>query len=247
MQMLAAEMNLSETAFVRRRPGGGFDLRWFTPAVEVDLCGHATLAAAHALWELGEPARLLVFHTRSGVLVADRTDGLIRLDFPAEPAEPLSTADASLATAVSAALGMEPVWAGRNRLDVLVEAASVDAVTALAPDLAAVAALPALGVIVTAAVLPGEAHGGAPGHRPFDTPVDFVSRYFGPATGIDEDPVTGSAHCALGPHWAARLGRRALLGYQASARGGYVGVEVAGDRVYLSGQAVTVVRGELAF
>ena len=231
MQAVAAEMNLSETAFVERRDGagGGFGLRWFTPVLEADLCGHATLAAAHALWETGEPAPRLSFHTRSGVLTAERDgDGRILLDFPAEPA---IAADAPPGAAE--ALGTDPVWVGRNRLDYLWEVADAATVRTLTPDFKAVAAtVPARGVIVTAPSDIGDA--------------DFISRVFGPATGVDEDPVTGSAHCCLGPFWGERLGKSDLVGYQASARGGYVGVRLNGDRVVLSGHAVTVTRGEIS-
>jgi predicted PhzF superfamily epimerase YddE/YHI9 len=227
-QAVAAEMNLSETAFVERHGSGGggeFALRWFTPTTEVDLCGHATLAAAHVLWEAGEAADRLSFRTRSGKLVAERVGPGIRLDFPSQPA---AAVDIPAGLAVS--LGAEPVWVGANGIDYLVELDNDDAVRSLTPDIAGLRALPVRGVIVTAA--------GADG-------CDFVSRFFAPATGIDEDPVTGSTHCCLGPYWRDRLGRAELVGYQASARGGYVGVRVAGDRVLISGQAVTVLRGEL--
>jgi PhzF family phenazine biosynthesis protein len=225
---VAGEMNLSETAFVERR-GDGWGLRWFTPATEVDLCGHATLAAAHAIWQEqraapGEPLR---FQTRSGVLTARREDGAIVLDFPAEPA-----ARAEPPAALLGALGSPAVVAvGRNRFDWLLELQSAGAVRSLQPDMAALAAVEMRGVMVTAAADDG-AH-------------DFVSRWFGPAVGVPEDPVTGSAHCCLGPWWAGRLGRSILRGYQASARGGSVGVRVSGERVELVGRAVTVLRGWL--
>lgn len=226
LQAVAAEMNVSETAFVLPR-AGGFDLRWFTPAAEVDLCGHATLASAHVLWTEGlAPAdRELAFHTRSGVLIARRAGRAVELDFPARSATPCK-APAGLVRA----LGVRPRHVARNVDDFLVELASERAVRALRPDLAALAKLPARGVIVTARA-----------ERRFD----FVSRFFGPAVGIPEDPVTGSAHCALGPFWAARLGRTRLRAWQASPRGGAVDVDVAGDRVLLRGRAVTVVRGQL--
>lgn len=230
MQSVAAEMNLSETAFVQRRDDG-FGLRWFTPTTEVDLCGHATLASAHALWEQGEPATELRFHTRSGVLVTrlgTTGDGgrEILMDFPATPAEPVTAPDG-----LAAALGAEPVWVGRTRFDYLVEVADESTVRRLRPDHAALGALRVRGVIVTAL--------GTDGH-------DFVSRFFASPVGIAEDPVTGSAHCALAPFWTARLGRDELLGYQASARGGYVRVRLAdAGRVILAGQAVTILRGEL--
>lgn len=230
MQQVASEMNLSETAFVRRRgeDGNEYDLRWFTPTVEVDLCGHATLAAAHALWETSwtladEEVR---FHTRSGVLAAHRNEAWIQLDFPAEPAS-----EAPPPAGLSEALGVEILWSGCNRLDLLVEVTSEAEVRGLHPNITALADLGGRGVMVTArASTPG---------------IDFVSRYFAPASGIDEDPVTGSAHCCLGPYWAPRIGRQVLTGFQASARGGTVRVELTGQRVLLSGKAVTVLVGEL--
>ncbi|MDQ1394075.1 MAG: hypothetical protein QOF30_3052, partial [Acidimicrobiaceae bacterium] len=188
-------------------------------------CGHATLASAHVLWEVGEVEPRLEFHTRSGLLSAERNEGGIRLDFPADPVSAVDPPPGLAAT-----LGAQPRRVGRGRTFYLVELADAAAVRALAPDIEAIAALDANGVIVTA--------GG-------DGQSDFVSRLFAPALGIDEDPVTGAAHCCLGPYWQATLGRRTLVGYQASARGGFVGVEVNGDRVLLTGQAVTVVRGEL--
>lgn len=227
MQAVAAEMNLSETAFVRPIDGG-FSLRWFTPAVEVDLCGHATLASAHALWESGRlaaeaPAR---FHTRSGWLTAVRRGTEIEMDFPAKV--PLR-ADAP--PGLIEALGATPKWVGSNRMDYLVELASESLVRSLNPDFGRLSALPVRGVIVTAKS---------------DSPAfDFVSRFFAPGAGITEDPVTGSAHCALGPFWGERLGKSQLRGYQASRRGGIVGVRIAGVRVQLSGTAVTVLRAEL--
>jgi len=227
MQAVAAEMNLAETAFLLREDDG-FSLRWFTPSVEVDLCGHATLASAHFLWSDGhlKPRAVARFQTRSGLLTARERDGWITLDFPATPAVP-----AYPPHGLEEVLGAAPIEVGRSVYDLVVGLEDEDAVRRLAPDLAAVARIPARGVIVTARAT-------APG-------VDFVSRFFGPAVGVPEDPVTGSAHCALGPWWAARLGRDDLVGYQASARGGMVRVEVRGDRVRLLGQAVTVIRGML--
>jgi PhzF family phenazine biosynthesis protein len=227
MQQVAQEMNLSETAFLHPE-SDGYRLRWFTPTVEVDLCGHATLASAHILWDAGrlkenQPAR---FHTKSGVLLAVRHRDWIELDFPAKPAQ-IAAAPAGLVEA----LGAEPTFVGRNQLDYLVEIASERAVRSLKPDHSCLAALPVRGVIVTA--------------RAETAGVDFVSRFFAPGSGIPEDPVTGSAHCCLGPYWSEKLGKVELIGFQASARGGIVRVRVADQRVFLSGQAVTVFRGEL--
>jgi PhzF family phenazine biosynthesis protein len=234
MQSVATEMNLSETAFLSPRGSGSYGLRWFTPAVEVDLCGHATLASAHVLWEQGETAASLGFETRSGLLTAIRTgDDLIRLDFPADPPAAIDP-PAGLASA----LGAEPVGVYRGISDVLVELADPDSVRQLAPDFRSLAEIPARGVIVTAPAGDGDGDGGLDG-------ADFVSRCFYPATGVDEDPVTGSAHCTLASFWCTRLGRAVLVGWQASSRGGRVGVELAGDRVLLSGRAITVLRGEL--
>ena len=226
MQHVAAEMNLSETAFLVRRPEG-FDLRWFTPALEVDLCGHATLASAHILWETGEAEGPIRFHTRSGWLAATGREGHIELDFPAEPERPVE-APADLREG----LGLPLLYVGQNRFDYLAELESEAAVRALKPDFGRLGRLERnRGVMVTArATTPG---------------YDFVSRFFAPACGIDEDPVTGSAHCCLGPYWKRKLGKDAFAAYQASARGGEVHVTVAGDRVRLGGRAVTVFVAEL--
>jgi PhzF family phenazine biosynthesis protein len=227
MQQVAGEMNLSETAFLAPA-ADGWRLRWFTPTVEVDLCGHATLASAHVLWETGRLATSATarFHTKSGLLTATRNGDNIVLDFPAVAVEPCPPPDGLLD-----ALGVKSVGIGRNRMDVLVELASESAVRCVRPDFGRLAAVPVRGVIVTA---------------PSDDPAyDFVSRFFAPAGGISEDPVTGSAHCALGPFWAARFGRTDLVGRQVSTRGGVVRVGVRGDRVHLAGRAVIVLRGEL--
>lgn len=227
MQQVAEEMNLPETAFLVPQDGG-YGLRWFTPAVEVPLCGHATLASSHALWELGLVGKdtSISFFTQSGVLRATQADGMIWLDFPARFVRP---ADPS--AGLLAALGGTAAWLGTAGQDYFVELSSEDAVRALDPDFRALRATAPDGVIVTSL-----------SHTPG---TDFVSRYFAPAKGIDEDPVTGSAHCALAPYWAHRLGRASLTGYQASKRGGAVQVRVDGDRVHLGGHAVTVLRGEL--
>jgi predicted PhzF superfamily epimerase YddE/YHI9 len=229
MQQVAREMNLAETAFLVRR-SDGFDLRWFTPSVEVDLCGHATLASAHALWEEGHlplstPAR---FHTRSGVLTASRDADLIWLDFPATPSRPVPPPPQ-----IEHGLGATPVYVGRTPFDYLIELESETVVRSLTPDLGALEKLGTRGVIVTA--------------RSDDGEYDFVSRFFAPGAGVPEDPVTGSAHCGLGPHWAMRLNKKKLVGYQASARGGAVRVRLKGDRALLGGHAVTVMRGELLY
>jgi len=227
MQSVAREMNLSETAFLVPQ-ADGYALRWFTPAVEVALCGHATLASAHVLWEDGHlpSGRQARFHTKSGLLTGDRAGEWIELDFPAKREEP-APAPAGLAEA----LGAAPKYVGRNQFDYLVEVDGEATVRGLAPDHGALAALPVRGVIVT-----GRAE--SPGY-------DFVSRFFAPGSGIPEDPVTGSAHCALGPFWQSRLGKNDFVAYQASPRGGVVRVRVAGERVKLGGKAVTVLRGEL--
>lgn len=227
MRSVAREMNLSETAFVRPA-ADGFSLRWFTPAVEVDLCGHATLATAHVLWETGRlgPTAEARFQTRSGLLTARRDGDLIELDFPATPPTPGDPPAGLLE-----ALGISGGEVGRSRFDYLVRVESAAAVRAIRPDFGRLREVEARGVIVTA-----EADDGI---------HDFVSRFFAPRTGVDEDPVTGSAHCCLAPYWAGRLGRNALSGYQASARGGTVDVRVEGARVKLRGRAVTVMRGVL--
>ncbi|MBI1425427.1 MAG: PhzF family phenazine biosynthesis isomerase [Gammaproteobacteria bacterium] len=228
MQGVAAEINLSETAFVTPC-GEGFELRWLTPTVEVDLCGHATLASAHVLWEEGilEPGTDARFHTKRGWLQARQAAGWIELDFPAEPVVPVPTPEALLP-----ALGiMEPVAVYRNRLDYLVHVASASLVRDLSPDFARLKTIEMRGVMVTA--------------RADDPAFDFVSRFFAPATGIDEDPVTGSAHCALYPYWHARLNKPEMTAFQESKRGGLVKMREQGKRVILSGQAITVMSGEL--
>ena len=228
LQAVAREMNLSETAFLLPA-ADGYRLRWFTPTVEVNLCGHATLASAHILWTEGyaDPVQELHFHTRSGLLTARSDGGWIELDFPARPENPVEPPDG-----LEEALGVRVAYAGRNVDDLVLLLENEDAVWAVQPDFAALRRLPVRGVTVTAAA--------------DDSRFDFVSRFFAPAVGVNEDPVTGSAHCCLAPFWRARLGKDAMTGFQASARGGVVRVRVAGDRVKLSGQAVTVLRGSLA-
>lgn len=227
MRKVAVEMNLSETAFLVRE-GDRFHLRWFTPAVEVSLCGHATLASAHALWECGhlKPGEQARFRTLSGILTADQRGEWIEMDFPLKADEP---ADAP--PRLSEALGAELKYVGKNNLDYIAEVESEVELRGLKPNHSLLSELGARGVIVTARAQTGE--------------FDFVSRFFAPGSGIDEDPVTGSAHCCLAPYWAKRLGKTEFVAYQASARGGVVRVRINGDRVILGGQAVTVLRGEL--
>jgi phenazine biosynthesis protein PhzF family len=227
MANVAAEMNLSETAFLL--PGDdGWSLRWFTPTVEVDLCGHATLASAHAIWseDLSNDPELR-FQTRSGVLTAKRDGDFIELDFPAKREEPIA-APAGLLDALGTTYA---TYVGRNQFDYIVELPSEKDVHNLRPNHGVLRQLPVRGVIVTS--------------RADESEYDFVSRFFAPGSGVDEDPVTGSAHCCLTPYWAQRLGKNEMNAYQVSPRGGAVRVRLAGDRVKLGGQAVTVMRGEL--
>jgi PhzF family phenazine biosynthesis protein len=227
MQAVAAEMNLSETAFLNEK-ADGFGLRWFTPAAEVELCGHGTLASAHVLWEVGllPPTEEAHFHTLSGLLKAVREGREIVLDFPATVPEQTGTPPG-----LAEALGASPRYVGKTRFDYLVELESDDEVRGLKPDFGKLVELETRGVIVTS-LAESDQH-------------DFVSRFFAPAIGINEDPVTGSAHCCLGPFWSKRLGKDELVAYQASSRGGTIRVRVAGERAHLSGQAVTVLSGEL--
>ena len=227
MASVASEMNLSETAFLLPLDGN-WSLRWFTPTVEVDLCGHATLAAAHAIWSENISSDSdLHFHTRSGVLTATRDGDFIELDFPAKREEPIA-APAGLLDALGTT---NATYIGRNQFDYIVELPSEDEVRHLRPDHAVLRQLPVRGVIVTSRANVGE--------------YDFVSRFFAPGSGVDEDPVTGSSQCCLTPYWAQRLGRNEMNAYQVSPRGGAVRVRLDGDRVKLGGRAVTVLRGEL--
>jgi PhzF family phenazine biosynthesis protein len=227
LQAVAGEMNLSETAFLVKQHGH-FDLRWFTPKLEVDLCGHATLASAQVLWEQGlaGPGDEIHFSTRSGLLKAARRDDAIELDFPLKPEEPTDAPPGLLQ-----ALGVKALYVGKSQFDYLVEVESEAVLRSLAPDFKLLATVATRGVIVTS--------------RSSDPNFDFVSRFFAPAGGIDEDPVTGSAHCCLGDFWRKRLGKSEFTAYQASARGGVVNVRVTTDRAFLIGRAVIVAQGEL--
>lgn len=227
MRHVAAEMNLSETAFLARRTDG-YGLRWFTPSVEIDLCGHATLASAHALWQRGDlgPNDEARFHTRSGLLTATRRGDWIELDFPATPDEPAEAPPGLLE-----AIGAKAKYVGKSRFDYLVEVESEEVVRGLKPDHGRLRTLPVRGVIVTAIATTRD--------------WDFVSRFFAPGSGIDEDPVTGSAHCCLTPYWSKKLGRTSFTARQLSKRGGTIETELVGERVRLRGQAVTVFKGEI--
>jgi PhzF family phenazine biosynthesis protein len=220
LQSVATEMNLSETAFLL-----GDSLRWFTPAVEVTLVGQATLATAHVLYSTGAADGQIEFSTASGTLTVNRMpDGMISMDFPAKEVSPTAVPEG-----LEKALGIAPVQVSMGNLDLLVELESEEAVRSLTPDINALRDVQARGVIVTAQ----------------GSSTDFVSRFFAPNVGVPEDPVTGSAHCALTPYWAERLGRTSMVGAQLSARGGLVHVRLAGDRVHLAGHAVTVMSGNL--
>ncbi len=227
LQGIAREMNLSETAFLLEEKDG-YSLRWFTPGAEVELCGHATLAAAHILWEAGRlpGSTAALFHTLSGVLTARRSGEWITMDFPAEADVPCDAPEE-----LARALGGRPLYTGKNRFDYILEYESEDDIRKMDPDFRLLGTVPCRGVIVTAAAVSKD--------------FDFVSRFFAPSVSIDEDPVTGSAHCCLGPYWGRRLGRLSFTAFQASARGGVVRVEVRGDRVLLGGRAVTIMSGEV--
>lgn len=232
MQDVAREMNLSETAFLLREDDG-FRLRWFTPAVEVDLCGHATLASAHILWQEGHLAQdqQARFHTRSGLLTADRgADGWIEMDFPAQPPAPVEAPPPLLA---ALGIGEHVRFVGKNIFDYLIEVETEEVVCGLQPDMAMLAQAPTRGVMVTS-------RASSPG-------FDFVSRFFAPRVGVNEDPVTGSAHCCLAPYWSKQLGKDEMRAYQASLRGGVVRMRVVNERVKLAGQAVSILRGDLAW
>ena len=228
MQQIAAEMNLSETAFLYPLEGeGNYSLRWFTPTAEIDLCGHATLASAHVLWSEGHlTAGTARFQTKSGELSVEQQDGRLRMNFPVQPVE-----SAPVSPAVVGAMNhADIVHCARNKVNVLVELRSHKAVTSITPDFAKLKKLSCRGLIVTSTG---------------PDPYDFVSRYFVPSMGIPEDPVTGSSHCSLGPYWRTKLGKDKMVAYQASARGGELHIECTPESVFISGQAVTVMRGEL--
>lgn len=228
MQDVASEMNLSETAYVSARDDGGYDLRWFTPALEVDLCGHATLASAHVLWEEGLVAagQPIDFHTRSGVLSCHQRTDRIEMEFPTRPTRPVEPPIELLE-----ALGVQPINSATSDVGYVLELSSERDVRSVAPDFAQLREVPDGWTCITAVADTGG--------------FDFVSRFFAPHAGIDEDPVTGSAHCALADYWSKRSQRSEFRAYQCSRRGGVVFVRLEGDRVMLGGQAVTVLRGEL--
>jgi PhzF family phenazine biosynthesis protein len=227
MQNVAMEMNLSETAFLHPQ-NGGYQLRWFSPVVEIDLCGHATLASAHVLWQDGHlpENRTAEFYTRSGVLRATRDGDWITLDFPAVNVTP-----AEAPAGLLAGLNVQAIAVGRNKFDYLVEVEHAEQVRSLKPNFSELETVQMRGVIVTA--------------RSDEPRFDFISRFFAPGAGVNEDPVTGSAHCALAPYWGAKLGKNDMTALQASRRSGVIRVRVQGDRVLLSGRAITVLRGEL--
>ena len=227
MQNVAAEMNHSETAFVYPEQNG-YGIRWFTPATEVDLCGHATLASVHVLREVGiiKDAEDVVFHAKKAVITAKCSDGRIEMDFPTLPVETVPTPDGLVET-----LGVELIACSANKWLLLVELADEDTVRTFTPDFAKIAAINVQSLIITA--------------KADSDAYDFVSRFFAPGMGINEDPVTGSAHCSLGAYWQQKLGKAEMIGYQASSRGGIIGVRVEGDRTFLSGMAVTVMTGVL--
>ncbi len=227
MQKIAAEINLSETVFVVAKTNGHYDVRWFTPTIEVELCGHATLAAAHILWnELNVEGKTLYFDSHSGVLMAEQTEEGITLNFPAYLSDPMAIPDG-----LAESLGVAPVCVSKAHDDCLVELHTIEEVINLQPDIAGLNQIDCRGIIITA---DGDS----------DSSYDFVSRFFAPRVGISEDAVTGSAHCKLAPYWAERLGRNELIAYQASKRGGIIKVRYDHNRVYLTGQAITIFKGK---
>ena len=227
MQSVAAEMNLSETAFLRKS-SKGFDLKWFTPEVEVDICGHATLASAHILWEssLLEKSEKAIFYSKSGVLTAEKQNGEIELNFPS-----MSIKEISGTEKLQEAFGIDFIYTGHTKGYYIFEVESEDRVKKLKPDFSALEKITDCGVIVTSKSSSDE--------------FDFVSRFFAPAYGIDEDPVTGSAHCVSGPYWKKKLNKKNMRAFQTSQRGGTLSIRVEDERVYIAGEAVTVLKGDL--
>jgi PhzF family phenazine biosynthesis protein len=228
MLRISQENNLAETAFVKARADGAWDLRWFSPAHEVDFCGHATLATAHVLLSETKAAAPLCFHTRVGELRVSAGSRGYRLDIPRLDPEPLT----ALPTEIANVFDEWPASIFRNFENIFADLGSADAVRRFVPDLPAIARLGPVGLVVT-------------GQETGDGAADFVSRYFAPGAGIPEDPVTGSIHATLVPYWATRLGLRKLLAFQASARGGWLGCELTDDRVMLAGNAVTFLRATI--
>ncbi len=229
LQSVAGEMNLPETAFLLKKEDG-FRLRWFTPEIEVDLCGHATLASAHVLWESGrlKKKEIAKFDTNSGILTAERNGKWIELNFPIEE-EKETEAPAELIDS----LGINPLYVGKNRFDYLIEVESEEIIKNLDPDFSLMKTVDARGIIVTS--------------KSDFSRFDFVSRFFAPAIGVNEDPVTGSSHCCLGYYWEKRLGKSEFAARQLSKRGGTIRVKVSGDRIILGGQAITVLKGDLLY
>ena len=227
MKNIAFEMNLAETAFVQRK-GDIYSLRWFTPDSEVDLCGHATLATSHILWQTGlhDKSKSISYDTRSGILKANRVDGKIELDFPVDLEHPVNIPDELIRT-----IGVKPVYLGRAKWSYLAELDSEETVRKIKPDFVIMETLEAWGLIITA--------------RSSTKEFDFVSRFFAPRKGVPEDPVTGSAHCILGPYWMKKLGKNEMTAFQASKRGGILGVKVDGERVKLTGNAITMLDAKL--
>eukprot|EP01121_Diplochlamys_sp_Union-15-3_P007133 TRINITY_DN1790_c0_g1_i3.p1 TRINITY_DN1790_c0_g1~~TRINITY_DN1790_c0_g1_i3.p1 ORF type:complete len:237 (+),score=36.34 TRINITY_DN1790_c0_g1_i3:184-894(+) len=231
MQDVAQEMNLAETAFLVRE-NDGYNLRWFTPTAEVDLCGHATLAASHVLWETGaldisKPAK---FYTRSGLLTSVKTKDWIQMDFPREEAVPLTDTPVNILEGFNLK-AEDVIYCGKNRFDLLIVVANEERVLSLKPNFLKLMDLPR-GVMVTSVADPNKGY-------------HFVSRFFAPAVGVNEDPVTGSAHCCLCPYWSKIFNKTELIGYQASKRGGQVKVILNDKRVLLLGQALTTIRGKI--
>lgn len=242
MQLVAGEMNLSETVFLTKRlqddtsDVDGYNLRWFTPTTEVSLCGHATLGAAHILWEREYAQGTDInFNTKSGVLIARSNNGLIELDFPADP-----VTEVPAPPEIARAIGAKPIFIGKGQEDYLIEVGSEEQVRSLSVNAAKLKQIPSRGFIVTAKAAQSKT-----GYSASSEGYDFVSRFFAPSIGIDEDPVTGSAHCTLAGFWGEKLGKTEMTGYQASVRGGFVNVTLKGDVVTLGGHAVTVYAGLL--